>query len=326
VSVTLEPREVEKPFLRRWTHMTTQLLVRSPIRFGLMIAALGVLDHAAIAVAENSQIQRPWADRLGTLLLPPLWVLVGALARGADDRRRSADALLALTRARVWWGALRAGATLAAFLWIISWALQGLGGLTGSHRPQGYLRHPGELLTSIVVNVAILQCWVGLCYCPLLVLQPQLDVTEALHLSRRASELNGRTLLFLFLSVVALAGVTVATVLPLYGMTVAAVLAFPGILNYVAYRDIFERRSENAPERVRAVYPAARSAAVPIAESAAVIDGMPMTRSAILSGLVRANAVNGTKRGNCPATSPVRRVRSTPTHPHRWSSSADPCA
>ncbi len=248
MSLPLDPREVDKPFLRRWMRMALALLVRCPFRFGLMIAALGLLDHAAITLAEGSGIQRSWADRLGTLLLPPLWVLISALARGADDAHRGKEALAALGLRRVWWGALRAGATLAAFLWIVTWALQGLGGLASLHRSQGYLRHPGELLTSIVVNVALLQSWVGLCYCPLLVMQPQVEASEAGVLSRRASQLNGRTVLLLFVAVIALAGVAVATVLPLFGLTDAALLVFLGILNYVAYRDIFERRSENAPQ------------------------------------------------------------------------------
>src|ERR1700690_589669 len=248
MSMTLDPRGVDKPFLRGWMRLALELLVRCPFRFGLMIAALGLLDHAAITLAEGSGIQRSWADRLGTLLLPPLWVLIGALARGADDARRGREALAALGRGRVWWGALRAGATLAVFLWIVAWALQGLGGLASVYRGQGYLRHPGELLTSIVVNVALLQSWVGLCYCPLLVLQPQLEASEAGMLSRRASELNGRTVLLLFIAAIAIVGVAVATALPLFGLTDAALLVFLGLLNYVAYRDIFERRSENAPQ------------------------------------------------------------------------------
>jgi hypothetical protein len=263
MSMTLDPRQVDRPFLRRWTRMALALFVRSPFRFSLMIAALGLLDHAAITLAEGSGIQRSWADRLGTLLLPPLWVLISALARGADDARRGNEALAALGRRRVWWGALRAGATLAAFLWIVAWALQGLGGLASLHRGQGYLRHPGDLLTSIVVNVALLQSWVGLCYCPLLVLQPHIQASEAGVLSRRASQLNGRTVLLLFVAAIALGGVAVATVLPLFGLTDAALLVFLGILNYVAYRDIFERRSENAPQLASAAYLAARPAVAP---------------------------------------------------------------
>jgi hypothetical protein len=250
MSTTLEPREVEKPFLLRWLRMTCELFVRSPLRFGAVIALLGELDHAAVALAQASEFQRVWTDRLGTVVLPFLWILTSALARGADDPHQSSAALAALGRKRVWLSALRAGATLAVFLWIAFWALQGLGGLLSRHRPQGYLQHPGELLGSIVANVLFLQSWVGVCYCPLLVFQPQLSASEASSLSRRASKLNGNTLLLVFVGAITVGAVSLSSVLPLYGMTDAALLVFLGVLNYVAYRDMFERRSRNFPETV----------------------------------------------------------------------------
>jgi hypothetical protein len=250
MSTTLEPREVEKPFLLRWLRMTFELFVRSPLRFGAVIALLGVLDHAAVALAQASGIQRAWTDRLGTVVLPFLWILTSALARGADDPHQSSAAVAALGRKRVWLSALRAGATLAVFLWIAFWALRGLGELSSRHGPQGYLQHPGELLASIVANVLFLQSWVGVCYCPLLVFQPQLSASEASSLSRRASKLNGNTLLIVFVGAITVGGVGLSSVLPLYGMTDAALLVFLGVLNYVAYRDMFERRSRNFPETV----------------------------------------------------------------------------
>jgi hypothetical protein len=36
-------------------------------------------------------------------------------------------------------------------------------------------------------------------------------------------------------------------------MTTAAFLVFFGVLNYVAYRDMFERRDENLPKQVMAL-------------------------------------------------------------------------
>ncbi|HXN10818.1 MAG TPA: hypothetical protein VN859_06210, partial [Steroidobacteraceae bacterium] len=71
-----------------------------------------------------------------------------------------------------------------------------------------------------------------------------------------------------FVAAIAIAGVAVATALPLFGLTNAALLVFLGILNYVAYRDIFERRSENTPQLTPAAYVAGRPAAVPIIERA----------------------------------------------------------
>lgn len=247
MSPTLEPREVEKPFPRRWLRMTLELFVRSPLRFGVVIALLGGLDHAAVALAQASGFQREWTDRLGTVVLPFVWILTSALARGADDPRQSSAALAVLGRKRAWLGALRAGATLAVFLWIAFWVLQGVGELLSQHRPEGYLKHPAELLASIVANVLFLQSWVGVCYCPLLVLQPQLSAGEASHLSRRASKLNGNTLIIVLFGAITFGAVSLSSVLPFYGMTDAALLVFLGVLNYVAYRDIFERRSRNLP-------------------------------------------------------------------------------
>jgi hypothetical protein len=250
MSATLEPSEVEKPFVRRWLRMTLELFVRSPLRFGGMIALLGVLDQAGVALAQGSGLQRAWIDRLGTVLLPLLWVVTSALARGADDPRQSSAALATLGCKRVWISALRAGASLAVFLWIAFWVLQGLGEILNRHRPQAYLEHPGQLLTSIAVNVLFLQSWVGVCYCPLIVLQPQLSAAEASQLSRKASKLNGHTLIFILFGTIAVGAAILSSVLPLYGMTDAALLVFLGVLNYVAYRDIFERRSQNLPAMV----------------------------------------------------------------------------
>jgi hypothetical protein len=39
---------------------------------------------------------------------------------------------------------------------------------------------------------------------------------------------------------------------PFYGMTLAAWIVFIGVLNYVAYRDIFQRRSANLPQTIAA--------------------------------------------------------------------------
>lgn len=248
MSTTLEPRKVDQPFVRRWLRMALELFVRAPMRFGILIALLGGVDHAAVALAQGVGIQRTWADRLGTLMVPLLWVLTSAIARGADDSRQSSEALASLGRRQVWLGALRAGVTLAVFLSIAGWVLQGLGQLLSPHRSQSYLQHPGELLDSIVANVLFLQSWVGLCYCPLLVLQPQLSPPEVSSMSRRASKINGNMLIFTFVGVITFGAASLASVLPLYGMTDAALLVFLGVLNYVAYRDIFERRSGNLPK------------------------------------------------------------------------------
>ncbi len=48
-------------------------------------------------------------------------------------------------------------------------------------------------------------------------------------------------------AILAIGAIYLASAIPAYGMTTAAFLVFFGALNYVAYRDTFERRSENFP-------------------------------------------------------------------------------
>ena len=39
----LEPREVERPFIGRWMRSSLQLIVRSPVQFGLVVVLLLVI-------------------------------------------------------------------------------------------------------------------------------------------------------------------------------------------------------------------------------------------------------------------------------------------
>ncbi len=50
--------------------------------------------------------------------------------------------------------------------------------------------------------------------------------------------------------ILAVGAIYLSSAIPAYGMTTAAFLVFFGVLNYVAYRDIFERRGENLPEQI----------------------------------------------------------------------------
>jgi hypothetical protein len=85
VNTTLEPRRVDKPFLRRWLRMSFGLFVRSPLRFCLVIALLGWLDASAVNLAEGYAVQKIWVDRLGMLILPVLWILISAVARANES-------------------------------------------------------------------------------------------------------------------------------------------------------------------------------------------------------------------------------------------------
>jgi len=72
--------------------------------------------------------------------------------------------------------------------------------------------------------------------------------------------MNNVVLIMLFIAVP-------LSLIPSYGMTEAAWLVFMGILNYVAYRDIFERRDQNLPATARAALGAASRSSVTAASS-----------------------------------------------------------
>jgi hypothetical protein len=224
------------------------LFLRSPIRFGILIALLGCLDTTAVNLAQGHVVEKTWVDRLGTFALPFLWVLVSAVARGADDRRLSMDALSQLRRKPVWTGAFGAGVILATVNGIIDFALQGVRTGLGMHRSSAYLQNQGQLLDSIEASALLMSVFVGLCYFPLLVLTSGISPRDARQLSKKADEMNGSIALILLIGILVLIADALASAVPAYGMTTATFLVFVGVLNYVAYRDIFERRSGNLPK------------------------------------------------------------------------------
>ena len=105
--------EVEKPFRIRWLQMTLQLILRAPIRFSIAILLLGCLDAYVLHLLPNT-IPWPWARRVGMLLLPLAWVVIAAIARGADNSTQNWRALTSLTRPTVWMAALAIGLGLIA--------------------------------------------------------------------------------------------------------------------------------------------------------------------------------------------------------------------
>jgi len=84
---TLEPREVERPFIGRWLRTSLALIVRSPVQFGLLIVLLVCFDDA-IWTSWGLRVAKLWSNAFGALLLGLIWVFIAALARGADDTSR----------------------------------------------------------------------------------------------------------------------------------------------------------------------------------------------------------------------------------------------
>jgi hypothetical protein len=244
LSATLEPREVEQPFVRRWLRAALLLLLRSAFRFGLLIALLGCLDTAAVNLANGYVIEEVWVDRLGIVALPLLWVLVSAVARGADDHSLTWQSLSQLGRRSVWIGALSVGVGLATLSWFLHSLSHGFAAAV-AHHPSAYLQRQGDLLASIEAGVVLIVGSSGLTYCPLLVFVPDLAPHHAITLSRRADKINGVVTILIMTGILAIGDLYLAAAIPMYGMTTAAFLVFFGVLAYVAYRDMFEGRSEN---------------------------------------------------------------------------------
>ncbi len=252
MSATLEPRQVEKPFWKRWLRMTWQLFVRSPVRFGILIALLGWVDTSAVNLAQGFVIPRIWVERLGMLLLPALFALVSAIARGADDASQTWTALRALAGFQLWFKALVAGATLVALNWVVYQSMDFLfnSSAVASH-PLALSNTPGALLETIAAQTWMVIWCLGICYSPLVVFWPELSLKETKTLSLTASNVNDRGKINSLIIGVLFCGLPIELI-PAYGMTEAALLVFMGTLTYVAYRDIFERRDENLPAPVAA--------------------------------------------------------------------------
>lgn len=249
VSPTLNPREVEKPFRMRWLAMTLQLMLRAPVRFSIAILLLGCLDKSAVSLFEGGPVENPWLSRVGMLVLPLVWVFIAAMARGVDNPSQTWKAFAGLARLKVWMSALGVGVGLVALEWTV-WLL------LGNPAQHGYQVTPGRFLDYTGAQAWIVYAAVDFCFFPLLILEPELTLREARQLSKSASYLNGwKTVRGLMAAMLAVA-LGLQLFIPAYGMTSAAWIVFMGILNYVAYRDIFERRSANVPQVVEASVPA----------------------------------------------------------------------
>lgn len=244
----LEPREVERPFIGRWLRMTVELIVRSPFRFGIMIAFLTSLDNGVVTLAKGVSVEKFWIDRIGDMLLPTLWVLTSALARGADDTSSTWVAFAPFRHKRVWLASIGSAALIVSLDILLAWALHGAGNF-GPFRPVPYLQHPGDLTESIARNAYLFVVAFGPCYFPLLALAPEASPWRCRLLSRQASKLNGELVIWLIAAIVVLSTGVLASIAPAYGLTNSLLVVFLGVFNYVVYRDIFERRSGNLPKK-----------------------------------------------------------------------------
>jgi hypothetical protein len=243
---TLEPRKVDQPFIRRWLRSSFELVLRSPARFGVLIALLISLDSFAVNLAGAHHIEKMWVDTLGAFVLPLVLILVAAVARGADKKSQTWVALVQILRKTAWMGALGVGTIVTVLSWSIYSLIYGLGAALLLGQPGLYLQDQGQFLASVEASVLLSSIVVGPCYFPLLVLEPTMSPLHARDLSMRANELNDGFMVIVLILMLDLGAIALAAAVPAHGLTMAMCLALMGVLNYVAYRDIFEARGSNS--------------------------------------------------------------------------------
>jgi hypothetical protein len=221
---------------------------RAPLRFGLLILVLGLLDSAVEALLAGYTPSERWSNSLGMLILPFFWLLVAAIARGADNPLEAREALVRAFRSEA---LKRVGSFGLAYAtaYLLLHAFWDKPESAARHPGSGaadYLSTPGHFIDSIAVYVGFYSIFRGLCYFPLMAWVPGVG-DHAPRLSRRANELNGTLLIDFLVIVLVVPAAWLAQALPAFGMTNAAFLVFMGTLNYIVYRDIFERRANNLP-------------------------------------------------------------------------------
>jgi|HubBroStandDraft_5_1064220.scaffolds.fasta_scaffold11183_4 hypothetical protein len=239
MSDLFEPREVERPFGLRWLKMALQLLVRCPLRFGVIVAALAWLDSSVEGLADGMSIRKMWVDWAALLLLPLLYTFVGAIARGADDPRQTWRAFSGFLGRRLWAGALGAGALMVSIQVAVLWLMQ-------AYPELEYRNAPGHFLVSFETQTCVVCMDLGLCFFPLLAFASVVPASELRRVSRSAQALNGATEISRLL-IIMLVPAAALDLVPSFGIGQAVWLVFMGTVSYVAYRDIFERRSGNVP-------------------------------------------------------------------------------
>jgi hypothetical protein len=211
-----------------------------------MITLLGGVDAAALQWLQDVAAQDAWAARLGMLCLPFVWALVASVARGADDGSQTWSAFAGFAHRRLWMGVLASGAVLVAFdalIHLTSFLV------LSALEPAPVINRSADLVHTLGGQVAFFYWLFGVCLLPLLVLQPGLSPVHARDLSLRAVAINGRRPFDELVVVALLIGLPLHFI-PASGLGEVVWVVFTGTLNYVAYRDIFERRAENLLELV----------------------------------------------------------------------------
>lgn len=231
---TLKPRRVDRPFHWRWFGGALQLMLQSPLRFGMLIALLAFIDTSAAKYLQGFAVPRVVYEWTGLACLPVVWTLVSALARGAESRGQTRPVLVDFVRNLTWYRSLFAGILTLSLVAALTALLKKV--------PLGVLDPlPGKLLNSFAAHCYIYWEGFGRCYYPLLVFMPGFSGPRLWRLSFRADWLNDNLLFWAILYSGNFLALMLEDVLS-YGIAAAVWLVYSGIVNYVAYTDIFEHR------------------------------------------------------------------------------------
>jgi len=219
-----EPRKVEPTIAATWLAQAALLMLRQPVRFGLLYA---FVMSSTLALSRESQ----------TIWLPALSVLyaaiyVAALAAAVvigerDSGRRRAGV----------GGALRRAASLLPQFALV--ALFNLGIAAGSlaHHWAGLIAGNASVLCGVVLGLHAL--W-GLTSIPLMMIQDlSLRRAQACHDDGELG-LNPLPILAVFLFIIA--ACTLAFLLSPSGFVPSLLWPYLGALSYVIYRDIYDPR------------------------------------------------------------------------------------
>jgi hypothetical protein len=212
------------------------------VSFGAAVALCAISGLLGTEIVPARLIDAGWTLVVGSLLLPLFWIVLSLLSRRSDRAFGRSELLQHAACRNAWGGGLLPGCLLASVGWLLHWALSGSPVMA-------------DFIGSYIWNCVLLVAPLGVCYFPLMALAPGLTILDARQLSRNASRLNGEWIIVLFVAALSLTADGFARAGPAGNIVSAAIIVFIGVFNYVAYRDIFERRTDYATESVIAFEP-----------------------------------------------------------------------
>jgi len=228
-SKPLEPRRVAPRAIVRWGAQALALIARAPLPFGCALLGAVLVDRFLAP-----HLATLWLTPIAALLYWPWFAAAILIARAADEEHRAS--------AHLWATVLQVGVCVAALCAFLLWLPPGE--LTFSTAPSFWRLASLWGSLGFYATGAFLIPLIGFCRLPG-------------WFALRASWLGHRRNQEPSLGLSALLGATTILLPLLLPPALAGLIPlFHGALSYVAYRDIFEARAQNAvPARALALVP-----------------------------------------------------------------------